>query len=354
MYLLGDWFHRLGNVIRGRGNRPENRLVRIVIWSIVGAMILMVLAGGITFLLSLRGAEKTMVPDVRNLALSEALIDLQDKDLYPRLQLRYFSDPGLKGKVVEQSPAAGTLVRAGRRISLTVSQGAVVDKVGDYVGRTLEDVRSELRTLFTTFDAVLKIGDVSYVFDQADPGTILEQSPQPGTEISGVTDLKLVVSRGPDVKRVKLPSYRGMGWQEAMDTLARRNVPFTFSLVAPEGSQGDGVVVSQSPAPGEEVPEGTRVNLKMTPPSDIPDGSVFGIFERVLPNYPVAVDITLEIVDQEGNRTTVFKMKHPGGDIGVPYVAPANATLILKRFDTEVISEVVRPAVLPEQQDVGQ
>jgi beta-lactam-binding protein with PASTA domain len=81
----------------------------------------------IVFFAALRGAEQTMVPDVREKPLIEALLELQQKELYPRIELRYSNLVPERGVVLEQDPRAGTIVKAGRRIRLVVSLGPDID-----------------------------------------------------------------------------------------------------------------------------------------------------------------------------------------------------------------------------------
>ncbi len=41
------------------------------------------------FFIAVRGGEQTMVPDIQGKELTAALLELQVKELYPRIQLRY-------------------------------------------------------------------------------------------------------------------------------------------------------------------------------------------------------------------------------------------------------------------------
>jgi beta-lactam-binding protein with PASTA domain len=347
MWRIIEWFRR---VLPNDREDPEKRFSKIIIYTFIGVIVLMVGAAATSFLVTLEGPEEIMVPEVREKNLEQALVDLQERNLYGIIRLRYTSDPTLQGKVVEQEPAAGTLVRAGKEIELVVSRGAVVDRVGEYVGRPLEEVRQELQALFTTFDELLQIDDVSYVFDSAPVGTILEQSPEAGTELSGPTQLDLVVSRGPDVERFELPSLVGLEYEEAIQLLADENMPFVFTRASAE--DGDpGFVVGQSPPPGTEVSRDSKVTLRLVPPTDVGEDRVFGVFERVLPDYPIAVEMTLEAVAPDDTRRTIFSMRHPGGELAVPFVEEIGTTLVLSRFDSEVIRFLVRP---PEQSDSEQ
>ncbi len=87
---------------------------RVMAYGLGAVIALMVVAGLSAFLLSLRGAEQTLVPDVRGMELAQALVMMQEKELYPRVSLRFTDNPLDRGKIVDQSPSAGAIVKAGR------------------------------------------------------------------------------------------------------------------------------------------------------------------------------------------------------------------------------------------------
>lgn len=335
---MNSFVERLRNLVPSQSDAPEDRFFKILVYALVGIALLTLIAGISTFFVSLQGAEQTMVPNVQSYDLSQAVIALQDKQLNARVQLRNFSDPKMKGKVMSQDPAPGSVVRAGREIRLVVSSGAVVDKVDDFVGKTLGDTRVQLQTMFSTSaEPLLTIGDVSYVFDKSDPGTILQQDPKPGAALNGPTPLNLVVSRGPDVKRIAMPSMVGTGWREAMSSMATQNIPFVFNVKDAAGDEKSGVIVSQDPKAGTEVPIGTRLSVTMTRPKDIPKGKVFGVLHRTLPDYAVPVEITLEAISPQGEHNTILTMMHPGGELSFPYLEDENTTLVLYTYKSEIL-----------------
>jgi beta-lactam-binding protein with PASTA domain len=220
---------------------------------------LLSISGFIAFSLVLQGAEQTVVPDVRGKELAEALVFLQDRELYPKLQLRFTTDPSLKGKVIDQRPSAGTVVKAGKRITLVVSKGSVVDKLEDFRGKKLEEVRAHLQSLFASQKPLLRIKEpVTYVFHPSPPGTVLEQKPEPGTELTGLTDLVLVVSRGPTVEKKKAPNLIGRSFQEAIGSSYRGTIALCISASGKElRGRRPGSIVEQTPKGGEEVEPGT-------------------------------------------------------------------------------------------------
>lgn len=321
---------------------PDRRYFRITLWALIALAAMLSLSALTAFLLTIRGPEQTQVPDVANKELVQALLDLQERGLYSQVQLRYHSDPSLKGHVISQSPEAGAVVRAGRRIALIVSQGAVIEEVADYRTRNLQEVRGEIQALGAGGSEMLQIGSVSYVFDEAAVGTIIEQSPEPGTEISGTTALDLVVSRGPDVERISLPTFLGLYWQDAIEVLSRDNVPFIFEVEEQPTIGQEGIVVAQDPEPGTQVLPDTPVRLTIRGVRDLDEDERFGIFDRTLPEYAVAVDLDVVVIGPEGESTTLFSMVHPGGRFSFPYQLPVGSTIVVYRYDTEVIRFVIR------------
>jgi beta-lactam-binding protein with PASTA domain len=313
---------------------PERRTFKLFVLLIVGMFLLMLLIGLLTFLLSLKGSEQVMVPAVEGKDLIPALIELQEKELYPRVQVRYSSDYE-KGLVLEQKPAAGSSVRVGRRVTLVVSRGPVIDRVEDYVGEKLDDVRVHLQSVFASSRALLRIKEpISFVFDDSPAGTILAQKPPAGKSLDELTELELVVSRGPRGEMISVQDYAGLRFQDALAQLASANIPFTFTVRRVQGQEKSGVVVSQTPEPASEISYGSVVQLVMTRPAELLRGKVFGVFEYTLPTYPIMVDVSLDAVSPEGN-TTLLAMKHPGGPIAIPYIVDAKTELVFYVLDKE-------------------
>jgi beta-lactam-binding protein with PASTA domain len=324
----------------GRSENEEGRRLRFFI--LAGALMVAVLAAASlsAFFLTIQGEEQTMVPDVFQQELVDALISLQEKGLYSEVLTRFSSDPALKGKVLSQEPSAGSLVKVGKRVRLVVSKGAIVGTVENFVGRNLEDVRTELKTLFATYDTLLRIEEPSYIFDKSPAGTILQQQPVPGTELTGLTALVLVVSRGPEVELKRVGNYVKLSFSRAIAALAESGIPFEFSLADSAPGQNLGLVVEQSPPEGTEADQDTRVALKMTAPF-AGNNLIFGIFECTLPAYPVWLDMKFEALKLSGERRTIFTMKHPGGQVAIPYLEEENTTLILSVFNQVVHDAVV-------------
>jgi beta-lactam-binding protein with PASTA domain len=296
------------------------------------------------FFIALRGEEQTMVPDVRNKSLTEALLALQVKELYPRIQLRYSGAAEEKGLILEQEPPAGTIVKAGRRVRLVVSEGVVINTVENYRGRNVEDVRMDLRTLFASMSQPLLSLKEPFMYEYSGEaaGTILQQRPEPGAPISGPTVLELVVSRGPEFTVITVPDLRGLGVTEALNRIREDELNFTFTLRPAGNNEQPGTVVAQSPAGNSSAASNTRISFTVSAPAEPEEDFVFDLFRHNLPENPYPLPVRLDALLPSGEREVLAEMNHPGGEFTIPYRLPAGSTLILSMLDREIYREAVR------------
>ncbi len=315
---------------------------RVFALFLVGLMALMVLTGVGVFFLALRGAEQTLVPDVRGIELPEAMIKLQERELYPRLSLRFTDNPADRNKVLEQTPAAGTIVKAGRRIQLTVSRGAVIDRIGDFTGKNLDETKINLQTIFASSHALVTIREpVVYVYDKAEPGTILQQKPQAGTEVSGPVELEFVVSKGPEKAKVQVPSFMDFSLSDAITAAGKSPVTVEFAMRPAQKGEKAGTVVGQLPVSGTETDSGGRVSVTIAAPEK-QKGMIAGLFVHELPVYPYAVPVNLAALKPSGERTVLAAFNHSGGKFTIPFFLPENTVLVLSVLDKEVSRADVR------------
>lgn len=322
---------------------PEKKFLNMIIYSSLGAVALMFVIAMVTFLITLDSKELTMVPDMKGMDLANAVIDLQEKALYAEVQLRYSSKMSDKGTILGQDPKQGTLVKAGTRVLLKVSKGASVEKLQDYTGWNLIELENHLKSLVTSYGPLLKLKKpYIYVYNDAEPGTILEQKPLPGTEITILTDLSIVVSKGPEGLLTLVRDFDGTGWQRALQLAIADGFPFTISSRPVQRGEVPGMVISQSPAAESEVPADIVRQIYITEPAPIEQGYIFGILEKELPLYPVKVPIEVNSITPGGVKTTLAELYHSGGLLTIPYIVADGSTLIISINGEEKIREVVR------------
>ena len=321
---------------------PELRSLKLYVFLFIGIIGLMFVIGGITFGIAVRGQPETLVPNLQGRDILDALVDLQNKELYADVQIQYSSELE-KGTIMSQKPAPGTLVKAGKRVVLRVSRGPIIDKVENYVGMSLDEVKSHLQTLFASHapNIVIKT-PVLYQYKPGVPsGRVLAQSPAPNTKITGVTSLELVVSQEPGAaSTVTVGDYVGKSFQEAIQEMAQDNIPFSFAVKASSKGAEPGSVIAQNPRQGTQAEYGQVVQLTMTAPaaSSVGKDNVFGLFKYALPPEAIAVTIRLLTVS-DSEPKEIFSMKHPGGPLSVPYIVPEGSDLVLSVLDQEVTRE---------------
>jgi len=97
---------------------------------------------------------------------------------------------------------------------------------------------------------------------------VLEQSPASGARISADTVVVLTVSKASVPERVTVPSVEGLRASEATSLLRRAGLDLKLRTVS--SSEPEGTVVSQNPAPDEEVAPRTVVLLEVAGPRPPP------------------------------------------------------------------------------------
>ena len=330
--------------------------LRLFISMAAGLLIFVGIIAVSVFFINVRGAEQTMVPDVQGHDLTSALLELQVKELYPRINLRFSQTSSDKGLVLEQNPLPGTIVKAGRRIQLVVSQGVMINTVEDFIGRDVEDVRNYLMTMFSSQGAasgnapvpqlITVKNPLMYEFSAEPAGTILQQRPEPGTGITGPVTLEFVVSRGLENSFLIVPSLLGLGLEDALEQIGKTGIDFEFSLRPLRAGEIAGTVVAQAPAADSLSPSDTRVSITMALPETIPDGEVFGLFRYDMAKNPYPLLIRLESILPSGERQRLISVQYPGGMLSVPYRQPAGAVLVLYMLNREIFRETVTPQIL--------
>jgi serine/threonine-protein kinase len=160
------------------------------------------------------------------------------------------------GSVVIQNPAAGSKVKKGRRVYLTISEGEQLVQVPSVKGRTLRDAR------FVLEREGLKLGAVEYQpSDDFPPNTVMEQKISPATKVRRDVYVSVVVSQGRSDQRVTVPDLHGKNLTEAGKILASNGLKIGNITYVPSIELLPNTVVDQFPRVGEMVPYGQAIDL---------------------------------------------------------------------------------------------
>ena len=311
----------------------------IIITSLV-MLVVFIAVSTLVFFISLKSAEQVMVPNVVGKDLPEALLDLQARELYPRIQLRYSQKADEKGLILEQDPSPGAIVKGGKRIELVVSQGTVIDTVQNYIGENIEDVQNRIRELFTSGSRqYIQIKQPYLTKYSAEPaGTILEQEPAAGTPISNNMELTFVVSKGTQAETTQVPNMTGADLKKIYQVMQRAAVTFAFTAGSTTGT--DITVQQQSAAAQSEVPVFSPVTLTVSLPESA-NGMVSGILKATLAEFPYPFTVSLYAAYPNGDKDLLTSVRHPGGACSIPYTVPEGTQLSLEVLNKEVYTKTV-------------
>ncbi len=249
------------------------------------------------------GGISVTVPDVTGLPVTSAANVLAEVGLDMGTQRRVKNDAVPEFHVIVQRPRAGTVVRSGRKVSLTVSEGEYAVAAPGYLGKQLKDARAEIDS--TQF----MMGSVARVPDSRPADTILAQDPPPLTLIGRGSEIHFLVSGGPISEVVRMPAIVGKSLDEAQLALANLNVTIVPIKVDRLGADYD-VVLAQFPEPGITLTDGQEVSfeIRLSASSYLPNARRRVSGQYVVPDYGRRVAVRVEMVDETGSP----KLYYPG------------------------------------------
>lgn len=294
----------------------------------------------LAFFLFLKSPEQVMVPPVVGKDLSEALLELQAKELYPRLQLRYSANAEERGTILEQSPPAGAIVKGGKRIELVVSQGTVIDTVQNYVGEHIETVQDRIQQLNTSSRSYIHLRQPFITKYSTEPaGTIIEQQPPAGTPISSNMEITFVVSKGIEREMTKVPDLLKANLDKIYSVMQKSALVFIFKE-ADVHSIPALIVEQQQFEAQTAVPVFSPIEVMVAIPHQEED-IISGILKTTLPEYPYPFTLSLNAAYQNGNKEQLAHFQHPGGLCTIPYSVPPNTILTIRVLNKDVYSFTV-------------
>lgn len=211
------------------------------------------------------GAKTVTVPNVLGYTQEDATDELRSLNLGVKTSSGY-SDEYEEGEVMSQTPSGGLQVEEGYEVEIQISRGPEPVKtttVPDLKGRTREEAEKLLE------EAGL-VGVASEASNDAEEGTVFEQSPAKGEEVEEGSTVTYTVSTGPGT--VSIPNVVGDGENSALGAL--EDAGFSVSREYEYSSRvGAGVVISQS-LTGSAMP-GTTITITISrgpePDTSTPD-----------------------------------------------------------------------------------
>jgi serine/threonine-protein kinase len=196
------------------------------------------------------GVEQVSVPRVVGKDVAEA-ISILNNDGFDVVTRKVFSDQP-ENTVTKQNPKAGATVDRGSRVTLNVSQGVQTVTVPDVLSQGQDDATGEIQ------QAGLEVNVVQAESD-TEAGVVIDQDPDAGVEAEIGSTVTITVSTGPST--VSVDSVIGLDENSAIAQLEGAGFQVDVQEQTVFNPDNDGVVIDQSPAPGEEVDPGSTVTI---------------------------------------------------------------------------------------------
>jgi beta-lactam-binding protein with PASTA domain len=294
-------------------NKLESNIPALVI-TVISSIVVMALICCAVFFARVKGPEKSLVPKVTGMQLEDALLILQEKQLFPSISLRP-SDTVEKGIIMDQSPKEQSLRKGRSDITLVVSRGPVIATIEDYVGKDIDSVAGE--TDDSKKKSTVVFNSPIYKYNEAKEGTILAQSIEAGTPVYNTTNVQLVVSKGATKKNVQVPALYEKEISEFYKITKNTNIIWNVKSHLAGPDEKIGAVSTKDVS--KTVEEFDRVDIDFAFPAGAIDDINYGIFTDTLMDYPVPVKLKLETINDEGEHEVLTEFYHKGGDITIPY-----------------------------------
>ena len=192
------------------------------------------------------------------------------------------------GKIIEQSPEGNRKIEKGGTITVTISRGAKVFQLPDYVRQEARQVKIELERL-----GIICVEATPEFNDEVENGYVLRTDPVAGTELTAGDTVTLTVSKGPEVVLVDMPDLMGCSESEALTRLEAAGLnwePATYE----EYDGAPGQVIYQSVEAHTQVEKGTTIAFTIS----------------IEPAKPAEVTISLPIslIESDGGAVEVWVM----------------------------------------------
>ena len=207
------------------------------------------------------GKPRVAVPDVLGAREADALLTLRRAGLVPDVH-DIFSEKSA-GTVIAQDPKGGTSVVRGSSVRVNISKGQQNIGIPSVIGQSFDEAARQLRAAGLT--------PVRVDVESSEPkGRVVNQDPGPGSLQPPGTEVKLSISTGEE--KTTVPDVLGLDEETARTNLENDGWIVVARDSGTDNPDEDGMVLSQTPRPGEEAKPGSRVTIYIgrLPPTEPP------------------------------------------------------------------------------------
>ncbi len=271
---------------------------------------------------------KVTVPNVVGKTVEEADKELAALGLDIVKEKEIHHPSARAGSVITQEPESEEIVKKGSEVKVSVSSGPKYVKMPNVTRHLLIFAKAVLD------EEGLELGEISRAYhSQIKAGYVIHQEPDAEREVVQGSQVKLIISKGPEPAWVRIPNLVGQTADQAKAAI--QDLELTMGVVQEEGSMEypAGYVIRQDPQPESEMLAGSTVNFVVsTGPGPV--------------SRPIPVKVMMPqsgklkiIVDDVSGRYVDYESYHYNGESVERYIRYAGSGMIEVYIDNQLIEE---------------
>ena len=214
--------------------------------------------------------DQYQVPDLYNMTIEEAESDPRIEGVFEIQKAgSEFSADVPEGHILRQDPKKEETRKGSQLvIQVWVSAGEETGEVPDLENKSEQDARILLEKLNKEYNLELTVEtpeELKQFSEEITEGYVIKTEPAQGEILKKGDTVKLILSKGPDIKPVTVLPFVGMSIDSVLSQLESYKLTCDAADVeVVDSDKPGGTIVWQSPASGETVPEWTTIKFRVS------------------------------------------------------------------------------------------
>ena len=214
--------------------------------------------------------DQYQVPDLYNMTIEEAENDPRIEGVFEIQKAgSEFSADVSEGHILRQDPKKEETRKGSQLvIQVWVSAGEETGEVPDLENKSEQDARILLEKLNKEYNLELTVEapeELKQFSEEITEGYVIKTEPAQGEILKKGDTVKLILSKGPDIKPVTVLPFVGMSIDSVLSQLESYKLTCDAADVeVVDSDKPGGTIVWQSPASGETVPEWTTIKFRVS------------------------------------------------------------------------------------------
>ncbi len=295
---------------------------------------------------------KTKVINVLGMTYDQASSALRDAGLSIKATYE-ISEDYPEGQIFEQDLKEGEEVDRSTTVNVKVSTGSGQLTIPSGLnGMTPQEAAQALATAgFTNVSS-------SYEEENSDSvaaGLVIRSNPDSGTKADKTMEIHLVVSKGPAVVEVEVPSLYGMKEVDARSLLSEKKL--TIGDISYESSDevSSGKIISQSPGSSNKVSEGSKVDIVISTGSSsvkVPDVRWSSLSDATAKLRDAGLEVEVEYEESSSSEKDLVVSQSPSNGSEVKKGTTVTIIIGMGSYETEPATTQA-PEETTQSEDTG-